>query len=662
MLNGSIAVALISLLTLPNRPAILGGGLDTSWAIATALALHRGLVFGREFIFSYGPFGFLATTGYVVPGMGVVSVWYRALLALALGWLVARALRRSFPLWLTAIVTALVVWTVGGAFAYGAEAVLVPLIVLMVGCVDALAIRTKQLPIVALAGMGVAVSICALTKYDTGLWMLSFSVAFVILESVVQGPKMSQTAARLGILGASVVVSLVVLWLILGQPISALGSFLRMSTEVFIGYDRAMVLDGARGWELTAGILAGALLVLPTMMLRIAPRRRIAITLFALSAVLLFIKQGFTRHDTGHAQRIFAVVLSIAVVCIPHLRPPVEPVLPGIERDRPANTAPRLLGALMMITAVFCGAMVHDLSLVGGTIQAPAPLDLARLLQRTVSSNNRDRIVAKQRIDVPPSLDIPASMFLKIGKNSVHIEPTETSIAWVFPKLNWHPLPVPQSYSAYTGLLDQQNANELLAKTGPTFVLYEAGSIDGRIPRFESAAANVALLCHYKIVQTSSRWQLFERTTNRCDGPTFDYNTEAPRLAERSDLGDFADDQLVVARMDGFAATGIDRFVELVSRPEQYWIRIGNNESDRLHRFVPGTAGQPHILSLPTCLRGQLGSYDTGTYSAITFFDRAQRRILNEALHASKGTKPATKSTSARRIRIRIEGLSYTCP
>src|ERR1035437_4646776 len=52
----------IFLLLLPNQLIGLPGlDLDSSWQIATNLALRDGLAFGKEFIFTYGPLGFLST-------------------------------------------------------------------------------------------------------------------------------------------------------------------------------------------------------------------------------------------------------------------------------------------------------------------------------------------------------------------------------------------------------------------------------------------------------------------------------------------------------------------------------------------------------------------------------------------------------------------------
>lgn len=78
---------------------------------------------------------------------------------------------------------------------------------------------------------------------------------------------------------------------------------------------------------------------------------------------------------------------------------------------------------------------------------------------------------------------------------------------------HWHPLPVIQSYLAYTSQLDRLNARALGAPNGPMMILRHRGavagsigSIDWRFPGWESPAAMRAMLCRYRPVRTTAHW------------------------------------------------------------------------------------------------------------------------------------------------------------
>ena len=105
-------------------------------------------------------------------------------------------------------------------------------------------------------------------------------------------------------------------------------------------------------------------------------------------------------------------------------------------------------------------------------------------------------------------------------KQRAAVEPWELLVAYAYPEVRWHELPVFQTYAAYTTPLDRLNVDALTSSSRPRFVLREMGaSVDGRIPRFESPGAALATLCHYRTVLTDGHWQLFEATHDRCGTP-----------------------------------------------------------------------------------------------------------------------------------------------
>ena len=50
----------LALFTLPTPLDGAGAGLDPSWVIGLHLAADKGMIFGRDLVFTYGPLGYLS--------------------------------------------------------------------------------------------------------------------------------------------------------------------------------------------------------------------------------------------------------------------------------------------------------------------------------------------------------------------------------------------------------------------------------------------------------------------------------------------------------------------------------------------------------------------------------------------------------------------------
>jgi hypothetical protein len=664
-------LAVVGLLGLPTFTPYIGAGVDSSWAIAVSLATNRRMAFGRSLIFSYGPLGFLATPGFVVPAMGVISVWARIGLALLLGWLIARSVLTVAPMWATAIITVASVWALGGAFALGGEAVLIPLVLLLGWLVDFLATtKTPMRPSLAVA-LGAVSGTSLLVKFDTGLWGLLILLGVLALHARSIRLGFAGFARRFGLAVTGFVGALLIWWGVLAQPIGALGPWLRGSIEVLLGYDRAMVANGGLWWELPAALMAcGSAVILSWLLAPVGRRSYVCILMIAAS--WLFTKQSFIRHDNGHVVRIFALLAfclllllgtrsrSVSATATPVQRS--TPDSEGIESAAlPATSAHKassvssfieVVRSISMVIIVGCLAMVLHLTSYGRLRDV---LPDTGMLPRAVGWLTNTKNVKLDGEGLLKDLQIGSELRKRLLQGSLHIEPSETSVVLGLPAAKWNPLPVPQSYSAYTPWLDRANANALASSSGPDQVLYESATVDQRVGRFESPSAMVSLICRYHSVYIDKRWTLFHRNKaslnetaiNACDGPTFELKSLIGRFGQRLDLDiEGLDDYLIVGRFEGFEVTNPTRLQELATRPSQFWFRIGDQAPGR---FVPATAGAPHILSMPACLRGKLGSFDSGSFTNFVVFDAPP-----------KSSRATSKDRS--QYRVRVEALPFRCP
>ena len=604
-----VVIGLMGLLAMPTLQPYVGTGTDPSWSIALNMATARHLRFGKDVVFTFGPLGFLASPGLSIPKLGLVAMLARFGFSFLLGWLVSRSLLRIVWWPVVAALAWFLQWAIVGGSSGGAETVLLPVLLLIFGLLDALAIRRLPVPWWVLAGCGCVISTAALTKFDTGILCVLVAAGFVTAEGFLLRRRMASVARSAGVVGVSSAVSLVVWWVVLGQRLGDVGAWAASSWQVFRGYESAMVADSPLSVSPRHSVIAVAIVVALTLLCAVmAVDRRTSLVIWVLSmcAFAAYAKQSFTRYDDGHLQRLYvsgALTLITGAGAMGRRRVPTV---------RTFGIAGAIVGAFVF------GRIGADL------VHAPKAdtMSWRKVAKLVLSPEKREAIVTRQRSLLPAELDMPPEVRAALAGATVHIEPTETSVAWVFPELKWKPLPVFQSYSAYTPELDNLNAASLKSPTGPGIVLFRGGlRVDLRMARFESPASQFAFICNFRPkVLTSDGWQVFER---RPDGtacaiePTpIETTVISARLGHRVELPTLPDDAIVVASFRGLDRSLASRVRDTILRAPKYWFVLTRPDpGEPAHRYVAANAKQPHVISVPRCLRGNRGTYDTRTFS-----------------------------------------------
>jgi hypothetical protein len=161
---------------------------------------------------------------------------------------------------------------------------------------------------------------------------------------------------------------------------------------------------------------------------------------------------------------------------------------------------------------------------------------------------------------------VGAPVLAAAKRDPSHIDPFDTGLVWAY-DLPWRPLPVFQSYSAYTSGLDQRNADALSDPGGPAAVLrHDPGAVDGRNPDWESPAAMRALLCHFALRSGDAQWQTLERTAPRC-GRERPLGRTTVALGRPAPVPAPPDGQsMVLARIDGIGVGGLETLRALAYR------------------------------------------------------------------------------------------------
>ena len=171
--------------------------------------------------------------------------------------------------------------------------------------------------------------------------------------------------------------------------------------------------------------------------------------------------------------------------------------------------------------------------------------------------------------------------------HTIHIRPWEAGIAWAYPEVRWQPVPVFQEYTAYTAGLDDLDAAFLRSPDAPERILTQPLAIDIRNPDWESPAAMVAIVCHYRELLADHPWQVLGRVANRC-GSERSLGVVKARVGETVSVPDAGSrNELVVARIEGLDYSMLYGLRSTLWRAPEVHIRL---DGGRRNRLVPGTA------------------------------------------------------------------------
>jgi hypothetical protein len=583
---------LLAVLTWSVQLAPPSVGLDASWIAGISMATHDGLHYGTELAFSYGPLGFVALPLAFYPTFGLISLIYLAGLYIGLCVILVWALRRHLPAWLCLVL---------GFALLG----LVPLIeqALVVATLVALALLEKERPpwvlnlYVLLAPTYAAVE--ALAKLSTG----PVIAVVLILGLIGARPSRLQLAAFFALL----VGQLATFWFATGQALANLGPFLHNTIEVAGGYSTAMMrLVDVPSWQVTLATIAAAglslaiVVVVARLPFRDRRTRWCAVLLVAASTFALY-KEGVVRPDAGHLSLYFS---SACVLWI------------GLPWQRGrwlviGAAAIALVGIPMRPTGT-----TTNYGVIGNVEMA------SDQVANLVDSGRRDRLIQRGREGEEAVYALEPNILAALQGHTVSVEPWETAAVWAY-GLDWRPVPIFQNYSAYTSHLDRLNAEAMESPAGPERILREnppfvynefpTPDLDGRFAGWDPPEQMRAVLCNFRPLVISARWEVLGRTADRCG---------APRLVEKVD-GSYDEpvavptpgkDEVVYVRIHGAGVGGIEKLTNFLLHARTRHI-IANGTAR--YRLVPETAadgllvaGDPKLIE-PESIYSPIGQTQT---------------------------------------------------
>lgn len=464
-----LALLLVSIAVLvPFSPRMPWSGLDPSWSFGMNEAVSQGMSFGKDIIFTFGPYASIYTESYH-PSTDHLMVWGSLILAISFAvalWLNFRATGWALKVVLLAVLIALM-------FSRDALFFFYPMLVgtqIYRWAIDFDSNKSPPPRSSALnAVLFIPFGLLPLIKGST----LAACLGILILTFAMLAKRKQWKFFILIV--ATLLVSTGIFWTFSGQPLSGLADYFIGLTPIISGYTEAMARDGNSREYIIYLIAMIAVVGFLFCQTKGAIYDRSIVAFIFLGILFLAFKAGFVRHD-GHAITSGTMILLGALL---------------------AGTLLPIRSALPLLVACFIVWGYIDIAYTKNPVDGIEKnvkktffntwngLKQRILAPQSLTKEYKDRIGQLNKIGGIPKLEGTADIY-------------SYDQAYLLASGNtWSPRPILQSYSVYTPKLAEINKLHLLASNRPDNIIFSIQSIDNRLPSLEDGASWPVLLSNY---------------------------------------------------------------------------------------------------------------------------------------------------------------------
>jgi hypothetical protein len=499
---GSLSLMFTLSSFVPWQPYIVRtSDLDDSWMLALNSLFGTGVQFGRDVVFTYGPWGFIDTRSYHPnTWTWMLVAWtFFALVFWRVCWVVCRrqGLRPAVALvWLVAT---------AGIAAIGIDqqrSTLFSVIALLAVYYFYTDSRPISFTLLALLA---AVSLASLVKFT--YMVAALLVIFPITADQLRRRQFPIVATLFAAFFAG-------FYLLAGQRLSSLGSYLRVSWKIAAQYTDAMSCISGRTSPATQVtvppmdllLFVAAALVLLTVVLiagRRVGKRESMFPLVAIGGlVFLIFKWGYVRHDEAHTALAGLTLIVLGLLCVPSLKI----LLPG-----------RLWSVKIACVMTLC-ALISWQSVKAATgVSLPTYFIVSVLAP--IPSNVRSAIgmwhgTSRLPQDFANALEsIRGAKTAPRASETLDVYPWNQAVAIAF-GATYRPRPVFQSYAAFSPELARLNTDYLESRDAPKTILFSVRTGGAALRHFPAADDGLSwpiLLTEYDIQTSSGEFLLLRK-------------------------------------------------------------------------------------------------------------------------------------------------------
>lgn len=547
----------------PLDPSMPAASPESGWRVAVNRALADHLVFGRDFVFTYGPYGGVLT-GVYEPTVRTLILTAAVVFAAAYG---------------SALLTAF--WDAGTTMV-----AVVSLGILTMGPlnVDGLALIFPMVMTFSVHRLGWTgfPRYLALGLYGLALSLLPFTKVSVLPAVIVGEAACLYLLLRrrdlrgFATMAAVSCAGVIGWWVAAWQPLTALPTYITRSLNLIEGYSAAMSLhDSSRLSPGTVtvlfGLSAATVLVTTAVKGQRGPLTRVELLMTALTLFLVF-KAGFVRSDQHMAVGPLGILVAWALV------------VRGLTLSRRAVA---VLNMFLIPATILCFLATTLISPIE-TIKMRTTAPLTDFVHGRLGTKSLDRSyeAAMARIRgafLLPKLDGTADLY-----------PASLNVL-LAQRVVWQPRPVVQSYAAYDAELASLNAKHVQGPHGPQSLLFKIRPVDQRLPALEDGPSWRPLLERYRLEGESSGYLYLHRLAVPRQSVLGEVHAIEARLGETVRIP--AGNAMQLATVD-LTPTLVGHLRNVVWKLPELRIDILTADgSTHVRRFVAAMAGSEFLVS-----------------------------------------------------------------
>jgi hypothetical protein len=568
----SFVLIYLVLIGSPIRYGVTCPGLDGSWHYALNDFFHRGIIFGRDVVWTYGPFGFINRPQNIGSNLVIafaVQILLWVTFSAILIWIVTKTGTRCLNIVLFAIL-----FTGGQCvfnFAFFGIDYYISLIVLLLLSISMISTEWKW----SFSLAGIFCVLLFFVKFSTAC--LSYSA--LVASGLIQGwhdPKRNRGSMMISL--GFVPCLTVATYFAYNPSITDLWFYLFGMVELSSGYSVAMSLP----WDGSNIIYSLGIFTLYVWLMSLLYRRRqhtFRISLVMLVPLFFSFKHGMVREDR-HVFFFFSYFLLILGIIV---------LFTNFTRKYRQYFV--IIGAALLLWG-----MVFKTHYPGFRM-GPYLLDKVVVTQirsvfgwesfKGLIDWKSGELLARDRL--------PNDLLSNIGDHTVGIFPNELAYA-AANDIRFVPFPVCQSYSAYTSYLDRVNAAFISDETrAPDMILLHWNVLDNRQPYMDVPATWSAMYSWYDECVKYEGWVLLSRRIR-------------PRLTTWTMLNRsmiMNTDEIPICDTQDLIALKVDLNLSLRGRIQKFLYKVlptyitlsSKNGREFTHRVVPATLQNGLIIN-----------------------------------------------------------------
>ncbi len=460
------------LLLLPEHLIHIPGlGIDPSWQIALNMAVRKGFIFGKDFIFTYGPLGFLEThLGMGIPYGNLWVFLFEISLTGVILLIVSRLLKENHAL-LDYIILFFAVYNLSYVGASFKIAVIILFFLLQ---------NIKKINHYSLTLVSVLLIIQFFIKPSTALYFFAIFLFTILYISIFKGAKR--------VLVYPLVIGVITYFL--SRPLNVdLPGYL--TTTFYLSRTYSDTVNGLffNKYEIVLFLVSALIfifslfIIMITKFLKAKEKDIILKSVIVLLFFFFLFKQSYVRFDL-HLINFWGVALMAVLIFRYHTFHLI---------NRFSEYIYILIFVISISAFSFLSRLLNN--------KYPFPLPVNYFTELMVPQTTNLHFKETQSI-----VKLPDSILNIIGNNSIDAIPWDISSIY-FNKLNYRPRPIIQSYITSSKILNTYNLNYYKNKKSSEFILFENRAIDNRYPFWSESLVKQFLISDYEPVDSLFVWK-----------------------------------------------------------------------------------------------------------------------------------------------------------